>query len=45
MHQLIQSLNDWYSHALQSGGYPLIAFMMAVVALSLPTVRKKVMRA
>jgi membrane protein DedA with SNARE-associated domain len=30
MHQLIQSLNDWYSHALQSGGYPLVALMMAV---------------
>ena len=36
MHQLIQSLNDWYSHALQSGGYPLVAFMMAVESSLFP---------
>jgi membrane protein DedA with SNARE-associated domain len=36
MHQLIQSLNDWYSHALQSGGYPLVALMMAVESSFFP---------
>jgi membrane protein DedA with SNARE-associated domain len=36
MHQLIQSLNDWYSHALQSGGYALVAFMMAVESSIFP---------
>jgi hypothetical protein len=30
MHQIIQALNDWYLHALQSGGCPLVALLMAV---------------
>jgi len=36
MHQIIQNLNDWYSHALQSGGYPLVALMMAVESSLFP---------
>lgn len=36
MHQIIQSLNDWYSHALQSGGYPLVALMMVVESSIFP---------
>ncbi|TAL04737.1 MAG: DedA family protein [Verrucomicrobia bacterium] len=36
MHQLIQSLTDWYSHALQTGGYPLIALLMAVESSIFP---------
>lgn len=36
MHDLIQKLNDWYSHALQSGGYPLVALMMAVESSLFP---------
>jgi membrane protein DedA with SNARE-associated domain len=36
MHQIIQSLNDWYSHALQSGGYPLVALMMVVESSLFP---------
>ena len=36
MHQIIQSLNDWYSHALQSGGYPMVALMMAVESSLFP---------
>ncbi len=36
MHELIQKLNDWYSHALQSGGYPLVAFMMTVESSLFP---------
>ena len=36
MHELIHRLNDWYSHALQSGGYPLVAFMMAVESSIFP---------
>ncbi|HTL73698.1 MAG TPA: DedA family protein [bacterium] len=36
MHELIQRLNDWYSHALQSGGYPLVAFMMAIESSVFP---------
>jgi membrane protein DedA with SNARE-associated domain len=36
MHELIQKLNDWYSHALQSGGYPLVALMMAVESSLFP---------
>ena len=36
MHQLIQNMNDWYSHALQSGGYPLVAFMMAIESSIFP---------
>ena len=36
MHQIIQSLNDWYTHALQSGGYPLVALMMAVESSLFP---------
>lgn len=36
MHELIQRLNDWYSHALQSGGYPLVAVMMAIESSLFP---------
>ncbi len=36
MHQIIQNLNEWYMHALQSGGYPLVAFMMAVESSIFP---------
>jgi membrane protein DedA with SNARE-associated domain len=36
MHELIQKLNDWYSQALQSGGYPLVAFMMAIESSIFP---------
>ena len=36
MHELINRLNDWYSHALQSGGYPLVALMMAVESSLFP---------
>jgi membrane protein DedA with SNARE-associated domain len=36
MHQIIQSLSDWYSHALQTGGYPLVALMMAVESSLFP---------
>ena len=36
MHQIIQSLSDWYSHALQSGGYPLVALMMVVESSIFP---------
>ena len=36
MHQIIQNLNDWYSHALQSGGYLLVALMMAIESSFFP---------
>jgi membrane protein DedA with SNARE-associated domain len=36
MHEFIQRLSDWYSHALQSGGYPLVALMMAVESSLFP---------
>jgi membrane protein DedA with SNARE-associated domain len=36
MHQIIQALSDWYSHALQTGGYPAIALMMAVESSLFP---------
>jgi membrane protein DedA with SNARE-associated domain len=36
MHQIIQSLSDWYNHALQTGGYWAIAFMMAVESSLFP---------
>src|ERR1019366_9745184 len=36
MHQIIQSLNEWYSPALQAGGYPLVALMMAVESSLFP---------
>ena len=36
MHQIIQTLSDWYSHALQSGGYPAIVLMMAVESSLFP---------
>ncbi len=36
MHQIIQALSDWYSHALQSGGYPMVALMMAVESSLFP---------
>lgn len=36
MHQIIQSLSDWYNHALQTGGYPAIALMMAVESSIFP---------
>jgi membrane protein DedA with SNARE-associated domain len=36
MHQIIQALSDWYNHALQTGGYPAIALMMAVESSLFP---------
>src|ERR1035437_8369214 len=36
MHQIIQSLSDWYNHALQTGVYPAIALMMAVESSLFP---------
>lgn len=36
MHQIIQNLTDWYSHALQTGGYPLVVLMMAVESSLFP---------
>ncbi len=36
MHQIIQSLSDWYNHALQTGGYPAVALMMAVESSIFP---------
>jgi membrane protein DedA with SNARE-associated domain len=36
MHQIIQALGDWYNHALQTGGYPAIALMMAVESSVFP---------
>ena len=36
MHHLIQQIIDWYSSALQSGGYPLIALLMAVESSIFP---------
>jgi membrane protein DedA with SNARE-associated domain len=36
MHEIIQSLSDWYNHALQTGGYPAIALMMAVESSLFP---------
>jgi membrane protein DedA with SNARE-associated domain len=36
MHHLIQTLADWYSHALQSWGAPAIGLMMALESTILP---------
>ena len=36
MHQIIVSLNEWYTHALQTGGYLLVALMMAVESSIFP---------
>ncbi len=36
MHEIIHSLHEWYSQALQTGGYPLIALMMAVESSFFP---------
>ena len=36
MHQLIQSLIEWYSSALQTGGYPLVALLMAIESSIFP---------
>jgi len=36
MHHLIQTLADWYSHALQSWGAPAIGLMMALESTVLP---------
>ena len=36
MHQLIQTLADWYSHALQTWGAPAIGLMMALESTVLP---------
>ena len=36
MHELIQKLTHWYTDALQSGGYPLVALMMAVESSLFP---------
>ncbi len=36
MHQIIQSLGDWYSHALQTWGVAAIGVMMALESTILP---------
>jgi membrane protein DedA with SNARE-associated domain len=36
MHQIFQALSEWYLRALQSGGYPLVALMMAVESSIFP---------
>ena len=36
MHQIIQALSEWYNHALQTGGYPAVALMMAVESSLFP---------
>ena len=36
MHEIIHSLTEWYNHALQTGGYPAIALMMAVESSLFP---------
>jgi len=36
MHQIIQSLSDWYNHALLTGGYPAVTLMMAVESSMFP---------
>ena len=36
MHQLIEQLTNWYSSALQSGGYPLITLLMAIESSIFP---------
>ena len=36
MHQIIQSLSDWYNHALQTGGYPAIVMLMTMESSFLP---------
>jgi membrane protein DedA with SNARE-associated domain len=36
MHQMLQQLTDWYSSALQTGGYPLVALLMAVESSIVP---------
>ena len=36
MHHLIQSLSEWYQHALQTGGYFAVALMMAVESSLFP---------
>lgn len=36
MHQMIQTLADWYAHALQTWGAPAIGLMMALESTILP---------
>ena len=36
MHQIIESLNHWYSNALQTGGYWVVGLMMAVESSLFP---------
>jgi membrane protein DedA with SNARE-associated domain len=36
MHQIIESLNQWYSNALQTGGYWAVGLMMAVESSLFP---------
>ncbi|HEY5041111.1 MAG TPA: DedA family protein [Verrucomicrobiae bacterium] len=36
MHQIIQSLSDWYNHGLQTGGYPAVVSMMALESSLFP---------
>ena len=36
MHKLFQPLIEWYMGALQTGGYPLVALLMAVESSILP---------
>ncbi|MDB6114926.1 MAG: Membrane protein DedA, SNARE-associated domain [Lacunisphaera sp.] len=36
MHDLFKPLIDWYSHSLESGGYPLIVLLMFIESTFLP---------
>jgi membrane protein DedA with SNARE-associated domain len=36
MHDLFKPLLDWYTHSLEAGGYPLIAFLMFIESTFLP---------
>jgi membrane protein DedA with SNARE-associated domain len=36
MHQMLKSLGDWYLSALKTGGYPLVALLMAMESSVVP---------
>src|SRR6266436_3279387 len=36
MHKLFQPIIDWYQHALEQGGYAVVALMMAMESSILP---------
>jgi membrane protein DedA with SNARE-associated domain len=36
MHKLLQPLIEWYQAALQTGGYPLVALLMAIESSVVP---------